>query len=108
MRLAVSTMSFCVAGLLALGMVILYSSSMQQVGAHYLIMQLLWCGMGLGLCVTAATIDYRWLGKMAWPLLAMAVVLLALVLMRHPINGSRRWFSLGRFGFQPSEFAKLA
>ena len=102
-------MAFCVAGLLAFGMVILYSStSMQQDGAHYLIMQLLWCGMGLVFCVTAATIDYRWLGKIGWPLLVVAVVLLALVLMRHPINGSRRWFGLGRVGFQPSELAKLA
>jgi cell division protein FtsW len=30
------------------------------------------------------------------------------VLFREPINGSRRWFSVGGFGIQPSELAKLA
>ncbi len=51
MKLAVTVLVFCVAALLALGLVMLYSSGMAQVGAHYLIVQLIWCGMGLGVCV---------------------------------------------------------
>src|SRR5437867_1276572 len=111
MKLAVTILVFCVAALLALGMVMLYSSSMAQVGARYLMMQLIWCGLGLVLCVTAAVVDYRWLKKLAWPLLGLAVVLLALVLERHisrNINGARRWFTFGAIRFQPSELAKLA
>src|SRR5436309_707067 len=53
MKLAVTVLVFCVAALLSLGMVMLYSSSMTQVGAHYLIMQLIWCGLGFVLCVGA-------------------------------------------------------
>ena len=111
MKLAVTTLVFCVAALLALGMVMLYSSSMTQVGAHYLIMQLIWCALGFVLCVSAASMDYRWLKKLAWPLLVVTVVLLALVIAPHigrKINGAKRWFSLGPINLQPSEMAKLA
>ena len=51
MKAAVTILVFCVAALLALGMVMLYSSSMAQVGARYLVMQLVWCGLGLIMCV---------------------------------------------------------
>jgi len=97
-----------VAALLALGMVMLYSSSMAQVGVRYLTMQLVWCGLGLAACVTSMLVDYRHLKKVWWLLLAIAVLMLALVLNEAKINGARRWFSLGGMRFQPSEFAKLA
>ena len=108
MRLAVTILVFCVAALLALGMVMLYSSSMVQQGTHYLLMQLLWGGLGLSFCLAATLVDYRWLRKAAWPLLGLAVILLALVLEQHPINGARRWIVMGGFRFQPSELAKLS
>src|SRR6266850_2343815 len=111
MKVAVTVLIFCVAALLALGMVMLYSTSMAQVGARYLLMQLIWCGLGLVLCVVAASIDYRRVKKLVWPLLAFSTVLLALVLVHQigtKINGARRWFSFGHVRFQPSELAKLA
>ena len=109
MKVAVTVLTFCVAALLALGMVMLYSSSMTQAGAHVLIMQLIWCALGLGLCVTAAWADYRWLKKINWPLLAFAVLLLVAVLFAgRRINGARRWFHFHGYQFQPSELAKLA
>ena len=111
MKLAVTTLATCVAALLALGMVMLYSSSMTQAGAHFLVMQLIWCALGLGLCVTAACLDYQLLKKFAWPIFGLALLMLALVLVPHigrKINGARRWFDFGGVRFQPSEFAKLA
>ena len=51
MRVAVTTLAFCVTSLLALGLVMLYSSSMTQVGAQYLKLQLVWCALGFSLCV---------------------------------------------------------
>lgn len=110
MKLAVNTLVFCVAALLSLGMVMLYSSSMTQVGTHYLLMQLLWCALGLVACVVMATLDYRRLRKYALPLFALAVLLLVLVLVPQigrKINGARRWFSYAGVSFQPSELAKL-
>jgi cell division protein FtsW len=111
MKVAVTLLVFCVAALLALGMVMLYSSSMTQVGAHYLVMQLIWCGLGILSCVIATSVDYALLRKFAWPLLAIAVLLLGLVLIPQvglKINGARRWLGYGGFRIQPSELAKLA
>src|SRR5437660_5305332 len=98
MKLAVTLLVFCVAALLALGMTMLYSSTMGQPGAHYLMMQLLWFALGLGLCLAAAGLDYRVLRKTAWPLLALSVLLLALVLLPQvglKIQGARRCLGHG-------------
>ena len=111
MKVAITLLVFCVAALLALGMVMLYSASMTQVGPHYLMMQLVWCGLGLVVCMVMALADYTLLRKFAWPILAFAVVLLVLVLIPHVglrINGARRWLGAGGFRIQPSELAKLA
>lgn len=111
MKVAVTTLVFCVASLLALGMVMLYSSSMAQVGAGYLTKQLIWCVLGVAACVAATVVDYRRLKKIWWVPLCVALLMLALVLSPHVgarINGARRWFRVGGFNFQPSEFAKIA
>ena len=109
MKVAVPVLTFCVAALLALGMVMLYSSSMTQVGAQYLIRQLVWCAMGLVSCVAAASLDYRLLQKIAWPLFGLAIFLLILVLIPHigkadighSAKGARRWFSFHQI---PTDF----
>lgn len=108
MKLAVTILVFCVAALLALGMVMLYSSSMAQVGAHYLLKQLIWCVPGVGFCILAASLDYRLLRRCVIPLLLVSLVLLVLVLGTAKLNGARRWFTFGSVRFQPSELAKLA
>jgi cell division protein FtsW len=95
-------------------MVMLYSSTMTQVGAHYLVMQLVWCALGLGVCAMAASADCRLMRKLVWPSFGVAVLLLVLVLVplpheiTRPVNGARRWFNFQGVRFQPSEFAKLA
>ena len=111
MKTATTILVFCVAALLALGMVMLYSSSMVQVGAHYLMLQFVWGALGLAGCFVATLIDYRHLKKIAWPLFGLAILLLVLVFVPHvgaKINGARRWLRFGGFTLQPSEFAKVA
>jgi cell division protein FtsW len=114
MRVAVTTLAFCVTSLLALGLVMLYSSSMTQVGAQYLKLQLVWCALGFFLCVAAASLDYQLLKKITWPLFGIACVMLLLVLLPLPhgitkkINGAHRWFILPGMRLQPSELGKLA
>ena len=110
MRYATTTLAFCVAGLLALGIVMLYSAGMAQTDARYLTKQLQWGGIGIFVCFCAAAIDYRWLKKFAWPLFGITLVLLILVLVPGIgiiKNGARRWFDLGPMYFQPSELAKI-
>jgi cell division protein FtsW len=114
MRVAVTTLAFCVAALLALGLVMLYSSSMTQVGPHYLVMQVIWCAFGFLLCVAATALDYKFLKKLAWPLFILALVLLVMVMLPLPhgitkkINGAHRWFILPGMRLQPSELGKIA
>ena len=111
MRTATTTLILCVSGLLSVGMVMLYSSSMVMEGARYLYLQGMWATAGVIMCVLASLLDYRWLKKFSW--IIFAVTLIALVAVLIPgigelRNGSRRWFNLGFAHFQPSEAAKLA
>ena len=122
MKVAVTILAFCVASLLALGLVMLYSASMTQVGAHYLMMQLVWCVFGFVTCVAAVSMDYQLLKRqdVVFSIFVLAVVLLCLVypfphLPHLPerfikkTNGAHRWFILpGGTRVQPSEFAKIA
>jgi cell division protein FtsW len=124
MKWATTILIFCVAVLTGLGMVMLYSSSMNMetgksalgpshpVGASFLLSQLVWCVLGLIGCVAAASSDYRRLKKISPWVLGVAAVLLVLVfvpgigVLR---GGGRRWIGFGRLPhFQPSELAKLA
>jgi cell division protein FtsW len=112
MKVAVTILVFCVAALLALGVVMLYSSTMSQDGAHQLVLQTTWCGLGLVVCAAGTLADYRWLKKHIWWLLLMAAVAMLGLVLAPGIGvrrgGARRWFDLGGLSFQPSEFAKLA
>lgn len=111
MKLVTSVLVFCVAALLSLGLVMLYSSSMGRNGATYPLMQTLWCGLGLIAATVAVWVDYRHLRKVAWPLYALAILLLVLVLIPgigKAAWGARRWFVIQGQSFQPSEVAKLA
>ncbi|HTV63399.1 MAG TPA: putative lipid II flippase FtsW [Verrucomicrobiae bacterium] len=110
MKVAVYTLAFCVAALLALGMVMLYSSSMTRDGAHDLMMQLIWCSAGLVFCGVATAFDYQWLQKLAWPVYAVAILALGAVFaphIGHASHGAHRWIRLGPMMFQPSELGKI-
>jgi cell division protein FtsW len=117
MKWITTILILCVAVLIGLGMVMLYSSSMNidvgksAVGAHYLISQLIWCGFGFIGCVAAASFDYRRLKNIAPWILGFSVLLLGLVFVPKigvASHGAHRWIGLpGLPHFQPSELAKL-
>jgi rod shape determining protein RodA len=64
---------------------------------------------GLTLMVIFIAMDYDFLGRICPYLYGLTVILLAAVLvMGHTVQGAQRWVSLGPLGtFQPSEMAKL-
>ena len=111
MKAATTFLLFSVLGLLVLGIVILVSASTGQPQARYLVMQPIWAFIGLAACAAAAWLDYRWLKRVWWVGLVLAVGLLCLVWAPHvgvKANGARRWVGCFGFGFQPSEIAKIA
>jgi rod shape determining protein RodA len=70
--------------------------------------QLLWLGAGLVCLAVICLWDYRHLLTFSYPLYALVVVLLLLVLFRGKIVlGARRWLDFGPVRLQPSELAKL-
>src|SRR6266699_4813135 len=111
MKYATTILVFCVAALLSLGLVMLYSSSMSPTGASYPAAQVIWSGLGLVAAGIVACVDYRHLKKISIPLFLFALVLLAAVLVPDiglKRGGARRWFEIAHQSFQPSELAKLA
>lgn len=70
--------------------------------------QLIWFFLAVTSLAAATIVPYRRLRTWAYPLMLGCLVLLTLVLLTPPRNGSRSWFAIGPLTFQPSEFAKLA
>jgi rod shape determining protein RodA len=63
----------------------------------------------LVLMLSIAMIDIRFIAKFSWPLYAISLVLLVLVLkMGHVGKGAERWLELGPIQLQPSELMKVA
>lgn len=102
---------FSVAALLATGLVMLYSASMNEQGEAFLIKQSVFAAVGIVACFGAAAIDYRWLRKLVWPGLVFTLLLLLWTWrMEKEVNGATRWIffkALGGFSFQSSELAKI-
>ena len=114
-RTSVYLLVVTVIGLIALGLVMLSSTSAYAPEAHgnamfLLKRQIVWLGVGLLVCAVAAALDYHLLEKTWWIWFGLSIFLLTLCYVPqicHRINGSRRWINIG-VTFQPSEFAKLA
>ncbi len=101
--------------LVGFGLVMLYSASNAAAlyrrgdAFAYLRPQLLYAALGLTGMWLASRIDYHVFHKLAWPLLALSLILLTAVLFMPEYNGCKRWLVLPGLGtLQPSEIAKFA
>ena len=71
--------------------------------------QLIWIGAAFVLAFIILLIDTSFYVFFSYILYGILVILLILVLLvGKEINGARSWFTIGGFGFQPSEFMKFA
>ena len=72
--------------------------------------QLTWVIIGLPTAFIASRMPHKYLRRLAWPALAVALLLLVLVQtsLGHTVNGNRNWLRIGPVQLQPSEIAKLA
>ena len=102
-------------GLVAFGLVMVYSATSARAAVgdgepmQYLIRQTLFALAGLVALVVCARTPYTWWRRVAPTLVALSIlVLVAVLLVSHPVNGARRWVTIGPLTFQPSEPAKLA
>jgi rod shape determining protein RodA len=100
-------------GLLALGLIALYSSSYtameQGQVVNYFFKQCIWAGFGLFLILAIILIPNKWIFDSAYILYGLSLALLALVILfGRSGQGVERWLQIGPIYLQPSEFAKLA
>jgi cell division protein FtsW len=110
-------MLFPVLFLVGIGIVMVYSASsalaMKKFGSdfYFLKKQAIFALIGICALVIGRHVPYRLYRSLAYPLLAMALMLLMAVLVS-PLGvtagGSSRWLGLGPLRFQPSEFARFA
>lgn len=114
-RNAIYLLLLSVAGLIALGLVMLFSTSAFARDSHgdiyfFVKRQCMWLCIASAFGVAAAYFDYHHWQKFWWVFFGLAAFLLLLCFvppigMR--INGSSRWIRIG-MTFQPSELAKVA
>ena len=105
--------------LLGLGLVMVYSSSVDSAAAsklsnyenyYYLVRQLIYILLGFILGYICFLIPIYFWQRTAPYLFILGLILLFIVLIPgigREVNGSRRWISLIFFNFQPSEIVKL-
>ncbi len=105
---------FLVLSLLAIGLVMLFSSSYAYALAndgnsyHYVLRQLLWALIGFAVMLFVSFFDYHKLRKWApIVLLAITIVLLIYVLLTETHSTANRWIYTPFGTFQPSELAKF-
>ena len=116
MRRVLTLLGISVLALLAWGLIVLASASygngsrLHSDTSYFLYKQVTWLVVALPCLFVAIKFDYhKW---REWPWLTivaygMVVLLMGLVFLFPPVNGSRRWVSIGTIRLQPSEFAKL-
>ncbi|MDO5493295.1 MAG: putative lipid II flippase FtsW [Nesterenkonia sp.] len=94
---------------------VLSSSAIETVGSTttaygLFLRQAMWAVVGFAGIFAVVLMPQRLLQRIAWPLLIVTVLGLALVLspLGHEVNGNRNWLRMGPINVQPAEFAKLA
>jgi cell division protein FtsW len=114
-----SVLTWIIAGLLSLGLVMVYSASIATAAAgkftgyqpgYYLVRQAIFILVGLLAGVAVFQVPSQTWQRVAPYLFVFGVVLLLMVLIPgvgKTVNGSRRWLSLFVINLQPSELMKL-
>ena len=103
-------MVFLVFTISLIGIAAVYSATYTSRGPSSLFTkQLVWVSIGLIVMFLALIPDYHTVGRYAYVLYALSLVLLFLVMVMGKTGmGAQRWLAIGPFAFQPSELAKLS
>ena len=119
-KLAIDRLLFApVVALVAMGLLMIYSASAMQIYSpsaggpsqplYFVFKQGIAVLLGGLLTIGLMKLDYRRLNDPRLVAMGLSLLAAALVaaLLSAPINGTRRWISLGVMTVQPSEFAKI-
>jgi len=107
----------CVATLLAIGLVMVFSSSSVRAymdygdSYYYLKRQVVWTLLGLAVMYLTMNTGYWEVRRYSRTLFLLALITCVIVLIPgvgRAAGGARRWIGYGSLQFQPSEFMKLA
>jgi len=94
--------------ILTAGLLAIFSATYTS-GTDYFSKQLTFALLGILIMLTVSYIPPRIIAKGSYIFYGLTLVMLILVLFfGKKISGSKSWFSMGGFGIQPSEFAKIA
>jgi rod shape determining protein RodA len=99
-----------IVAILSIGVVTIYSVAHAQQGSALPLYwkQILWILIGMVAFLIMFIFDYHKIARLAYPLYALMLVLLVIVLVTGKSSrGAQRWIPIGPFAFQPSEYAKL-
>ena len=108
---------FPVLFLVGIGIVMIYSASstlaLKKFGNEYFFFkkQAIFAMAGILVLVFYKHIPYRIFQPLTYPILVIAIVLLAATLFSsfgYSVGGSKRWLRYGGFSIQPSEFVRFA
>ena len=90
--------------ILAIGVVFVWSASSEK----FLFKQLIWIAAGFTLFFMLFYFDYLSFAEYAYIIYGCVLFFLILLLgLGGAVKGSQRWFSVGSFAIQPSEFMKI-
>jgi rod shape determining protein RodA len=94
------------------GIMTIYSATRPAVGMgeqpDFYSKQLIWLGLSVIALFVMTSFDYIWLFRLSYPLYAVGILLLLIVLVMGKTSmGAQRWLNFGFFSFQPSEFFRI-
>jgi cell division protein FtsW len=104
----------CVAILMLVSLVMIYSNTAVSRGTHPLrnrpvVKQTIWVALSAVMLALFAHLDYRRIARMSVVLMPLTLLTLAGVFVfGSRVNGALRWYRFGPVSIQPSEFAKIA
>jgi len=105
------TLLFITFLLFAIGLLAIYSATQAKelvFNEGYVMRQATWMAVGLVFLIIVIALSYQKFIDASYILYGINIALLMLVLILGHIRlGAQRWFAIGGFAFQPSEFIKL-
>ena len=103
---------FAAIGLSVIGILFIYSSGISSDGIlqnNEYIKQIVWACVGVIIMISVSFFDYERLRALSIYIYFGVIILLAIVLLLGDIvNGAKSWINILGYGFQPSEFMKIA